>query len=186
MNQNIKVQKITRTAILLAIAIVFQMAGKYMGPNNNFIVGPAVNAVLFVATAVTGLWGGAAISVLAPLISAITNKAAIAPIILAYSPFIAAGNFILVLTFYLLMKKNQITAVIAASVLKAAFLFATIKGFIHFLTPVLDIPSKVATVLVGLFSWPQVVTAVIGGTIALFIIKILKKNLENMPLYCSI
>lgn len=180
MNHSIKVQKITRTAILLAIAIVFQMVGRYMGPNNNFIVGPAINAVLFTATAIIGLWGGAVISVLAPLISAITNKAAIAPIILAYSPFIAVGNFILVLIYYLLMKKNQVAGVIIASILKAVFLFVTIKGFVRFMTPFLDISSKVATVLIGLFSWPQVLTAIVGGGIALFIIKILKKNLENL------
>lgn len=172
-----KIKILTRTAILLAIAVVFQMAGRYMGPQNNFIVGPVVNAVLIIATAATGLWGGAAISVLAPLISAVTNKAPIAPFVLAFTPFIAVGNFILVLAFHLLGKKNKVAALLTGAALKFAFLFASVTVFIRYIGPIIKLPSKTGVVLAGLFSWPQFVTAVIGGILALIVLKALRNNL---------
>lgn len=172
--QNKKIKIITRTAILLALTLVFQMMGRFLGPNNNFIVGPLVNAALIIATAATGLWGGTAISVIAPFVSALTNKAAIAPIILAFSPFIAAGNFILVLFCYLFRNRSRIAGIVIGAVLKFGFLFTAIMLF----TRLADTPSKVAASLVFLFGWPQLVTALIGGAIALAVIRVLGKNLE--------
>lgn len=165
---------IARTGLLLAVVIVFQLLGRFMGPYNNFIVGPVVNAVLIVATAAAGLWSGTAIAVIAPLVSALTNKAAIAPIILAFSPFIAAGNFIIVLSFSLLMKKNKVAAVITGAVLKFGFLYAAITVF----TGLMKLQPKIAATLTTLFSWPQLITALIGGTVALIIIKLLDKQLN--------
>jgi hypothetical protein len=171
---NIKVKILTRTAILLALAIVFQMMGRFMGPNNNFIVGPLVNAVLVVSTAAAGLWGGTAISVIAPFVSALTNKAPIAPIILSFSPFIAGGNFIYVLCYYLFAKRNKIAGVIIGSVLKFSFLFVSITIF----TRLLSINSKQAAMLTAMFGWPQLLTALVGGTIALIVIKSIGRNIE--------
>lgn len=170
----VKTKMITRTAILLALAIVFQMMGRFLGELNNFIVGPLVNAVLLVATAMTGLWGGTAIAVIAPFVSALTNKAEIAPIILQFSPFIALGNFILVLCFHLLRKKSQIAGVAVGAVLKFAVLFASITLF----TRLLSINPKIAALLTTLFGWPQLLTAVVGGAIALIVIKSLKKIID--------
>ena len=76
---------LTRTALLLAAVIAFQLIGKLI-PYNNFIVGPVVNAALLVATAAAGVWSGITISVIAPLVSAFTNKAPIAPLVLGFSP----------------------------------------------------------------------------------------------------
>lgn len=122
----------------------------------------------------TGLWGGAVIAVIAPFVSALTNKAAIAPIILQFSPFIALGNFILVLSFYLLMKKNQVLGVAVGAVLKFAALFAAVTLF----TRLLPIKPQFAVILTALFGWPQLLTAVIGGVIALIVIKSLKKIID--------
>ena len=58
-----RIRFLTRTALLLAVVIAFQVFGK-MIPYNNFIVGPVVNAALLVATASAGLWSGIAISVI--------------------------------------------------------------------------------------------------------------------------
>lgn len=165
---------IVRTALLLALTIVFQMMGRFLGPNNNYIVGPLVNASLLVATAVTGLWGATAISVIAPFVSALTNKAAIAPLILSFSPFIALGNFIYVLCFYLLMKKNKTAGVIVGSIAKFGLLYASISIF----TNVVEVAEKPAAVLNALFSWPQLLTALVGGVIALLVIRALRKSID--------
>ena len=150
------------------------MMGRFLGPNNNFIVGPLVNAVLIIATAAAGLWGGTAIAVIVPFVSALTNKAAIAPIILTFSPFIAAGNFILVLCSHLFMKKNKAVGIGLGAFLKFLFLFASITVF----TSMANIQPKIAASLMLLFSWPQLITAVIGGIIAFIVLKALERQLE--------
>lgn len=173
MNKNLKF--LTRTALLLAVAIAFQFLGRFMGPWNNFIVGPIVNAVLLIAAEITGVLGGVSISVIAPLVSALTNKAAIAPIVLMFSPFIIAGNIILVLAWHFLKKWNKIGAVGVGAVLKFGFLFTAISIF----TQMVAMKPPVAATLVGLFSWPQLLTAAIGGAIALIILPVLKKALKD-------
>lgn len=169
-----RIQVIARTAILLALTIVFQIMGRFLGPNNNYIVGPLVNAALIVATAATGLWGATAISVIAPFVSALTNKAAIAPLILSFSPFIALGNFVYVLCFYLFIKKNRVAGIIIGAIVKFGFLYAAISIF----TRVMDVAEKPAAVLNALFSWPQLVTALIGGVVALLVVKTLNKSID--------
>ena len=168
-----KTRFISRTALLLAIAIAFQIFGKFI-PYNNFIVGPVVNAVLLVAAAAVGLWSGIAISVIAPLVSAFTNKAAIAPLIIGFSPFIIIGNIILVLGFYFLRKKNAVLGVAAGSVLKFGFLYGAISVF----TSLVEMKPPVAATLTNLFSWPQLITALAGGAIAIVILKLAGKRLE--------
>jgi hypothetical protein len=164
---------LARTALLLAVAIAFQIFGKFI-PYNNFIVGPVVNAVLLIATAAAGVWSGISISVIAPLVSAITNKAPIAPLVLGFSPFIIIGNIIIVLAFHFLRKKNAVISVAVGSVLKFGFLYAAISVF----TSVVEMKPQVAATLTGLFSWPQLVTALIGGALALVILKLAGKSLD--------
>lgn len=165
---------LTRTALLLAIAIAFQIFGRFI-PYNNLIVGPIVNAVLIVATYTAGFWSGTSIAVIAPLVSAFTNKAAIAPLIITFSPFIILGNFIIVLAFHLLRRKNMIAGVAAGAVCKFAFLYASIAIF----TSVVKMKPQVAVTLTNLFSWPQLMTAVIGGILALIVITLAGKQLEK-------
>jgi len=165
---------ITRTALLLAVAIAFQIFGKFI-PYNNFIVGPVVNAVLIIATASAGFWSGTAISVIAPLVSAFTNKAPIAPFVIAFSPFIIIGNLIIVACFYLFRKKSKIGGIAAGAVLKFGFLYASVSVF----TSVVDMKPQVASTLVNLFSWPQLLTAAIGGAIALVVLKLAGNAFER-------
>lgn len=169
-----KTKFITRTALLLAIAIAFQIFGKFI-PYNNFIVGPIVNAVLIVATAIAGIWSGTAIAVIAPLVSAFTNKAPIAPLILGFSPFIILGNFVIVLAFHLLRKKNKVLGVILGAILKFAVLYTAITIF----TSAVQMKPQVALTLTNLFSWPQLITALVGGAIALAVLATVGKRLES-------
>lgn len=173
MKKNIRF--ITRTAILLAIAILFQFIGQYIPTYNNFIVGPIVNAVLLIATEITGILSGIVIAVIAPLVSAVTNKSAMGPIVLAFSPFIMAGNALLVLCYALLKKYNKILAVGTGAVLKFGFLYGAIRLF----TSSMNLNEKVAITLTNLFSWPQLLTAVIGGVIALAVFPALKRVVKD-------
>lgn len=162
---------ITRTAILLALTILFQTLGRYipLGQFNQFIVGPLVNACLLVAAAYTGLAGGAAVSVLSPFGAILTG----ATIPLPFAPFIAAGNFILVLAFFLL-KKKPLAGIAAGALLKFGFLTAAVNLFVR----MMGIPENKAAVLVASFSWPQLITAVVGGVLAILVLKALEKAVK--------
>lgn len=163
---------ITRVGILLALTVVFQSLGRFipLGPNGNFIVGPLVNACLLIAAASVGIGAGAIIAVITPFTALLTG-AAIPPL---FIPFIAIGNFLIVLGFYLLMKKSKIAGVILGSVLKFGFLFASIRFFVNFAA----VNPKKAVNLVAMFSIPQLITALMGGVIALIVIRALGKQLQ--------
>lgn len=174
------VKFITRTAILLALTVVFQSMGRfltpYMGTYNSFIVGPLVNACLLIATAIVGIGSGALIALTAPFGAILTGAAVPLP----FAPFIAIGNFLIVLGFYILWKRSQIAGIIVGSLIKFGFLW----GAIFFMIPVLTAgkPAKavaqMTTSLMFTFSWPQLVTALIGGALAIIVLKTIKSNQE--------
>jgi len=161
---------ITRTAILLALTILFQALGRIIpGQFSQFIVGPLVNACLIIAAAYTGLTGGSVVSVLSPFGAILTGAAVPLP----FAPFIAGGNFILVLVFFLL-KKKPLLGIASGAVFKFGFLLASVNLFVW----LMSIPAKKAVLLITAFSWPQLVTAVIGGLLALLVLKALEKALK--------
>jgi hypothetical protein len=147
-----------------------------MGTYNNFIVGPLVNACLLVSTSIVGIWAGVFIALAAPFGAILTGAAVPLP----FAPFIAIGNFLIVLGFYLLMKRSQIAGVIVGSLVKFGFLW----GAIYLMIPVITAgkPAKAAVQMTNslmfTFSWPQLVTALIGGALALIVLKTVGKNME--------
>lgn len=167
-----KIKMLTRTAVLLAVVVVVQMVGRSL-PNNNFIVGPLVNMCLLVAAMTAGLGGGIAIAVLSPFTSLINNHAPLAAALLPFAPFIAVGNILFLVIFYLLYKKAKYAGVVLASIVKFAFLLAAIKVFLN----VFEF-SKFAEKLIALFSYPQLITALIGGFLAIPVIYGVRKALK--------
>ena len=128
MNNN-KIKSITRTAMLLALTIVFQAVGRTfpLGSNSNFIVGPLVNACLVISVTLVGVFGGAVISVLSPFGAILTGASLPLPL----APFIALGNFVLVLAFYIFRKKKAI-AIVLGSVAKFAVIYGSLLYIIPF------------------------------------------------------
>ena len=124
---------------------------------------------VFTAAATTGLWRGSCCysGTFRGYFDRRHHAAALAPIV-------AIGNFILVLLF-VLIKKNQILGIGAGAVLKFAFLFAGVNLFVNWM----GIPAQKATAMIAAFSWPQLVTAAIGGVIALLVIKALDRAVEK-------
>lgn len=174
--KKVNVKSLTRTGILLALVIVVQLIGTFIPvPANSFVVGPLVNACILVATAALGIWGGVAISVIAPFSSLIFNHAGISLVLLPFAPIIAVGNILLALVFFMFYKKNNIIAVGAGSVLKFAFLWSAIVLFLK----ITNITGVVANTFSFLFSWPQLITAVVGGIVALLVVKALGKTIEE-------
>ncbi|MBN1572813.1 MAG: ECF transporter S component [Deltaproteobacteria bacterium] len=159
---------IARTAILLALTAAIQIAGRYftsfLGPMNMFIVGTLVNACLLISVEYAGIKGASVIAFVTPFTAVLTG----APVPIPFLPFIGIGNFILVLVFYLL--KRRIYGIGVGAILKFSFLFASVAIFLK----MTSLPAKLVGALYFAFSWPQIVTALLGGVVYLAVTRVLK------------
>jgi len=142
---------------LLAIALVFQMGGF-----PQFITGPLVNTVLYLAAMIVGWQGGLIIGIFTPVIAAM--RGILPPPLAPLIPFIALGNAILVILFFLLKSKNKIAGIIIASVTKFLVLVSAVNLLVQ-------VPPAIAQMM----SFPQLVSALVGGFIALLVINIFKR-----------
>lgn len=158
MIQQTKINWITRTAILLTIALVFQMAGF-----PQFITGPIVNAILYLAAMSIGWSGGVVIGICTPIIAAM--RGILPPPLAPLIPFIALGNGVLVVLFFWLQAKNRILGIIIASTVKFLILVTGVNLLVQVPPPVIQ-----------MMSFPQLITAVIGGLIALLVEKTVKAS----------
>lgn len=169
---------ITRTAILLALTVLFQslrVLMPFMPANiSQYVIGSLVNLCLIVAAVVVGIRGGCVIAVVAPLIAFFQGFTP-SPILVAP---IALGNLVLVVVVALLYDKNQLTALAAGAVLKFVTLYL---GVVRIVVPLLlpDVNEKIKAVLSVQFSWPQLITASIGGILAVIILPVLKKTIKQ-------
>lgn len=151
-----KIIFISRTGILLAVALVIQMGGF-----PQLITGPLINTVLYLSALLVGGWGGIIVGICTPVIAFI--RGILPPPLGPVVPFIVLGNGILVVIFSLLKEKNKILGIILASLVKYLVLYAAVNY-------VVDVPVKIAQIM-GL---PQLFTAILGGVIALITYKALR------------
>lgn len=172
---------LTRTAILLALLLVLQFATKPLG---QFVTGSCVNLVLAVAALCVGLWSGLLIAVVSPFLAFMLQ---IAPMPITLVPGVAVGNAVLVLVLALaakaLLKKSGSRAVIGryglaagAAVVKFAVLWLVIT---RLLIPLAGLPEQKAAALTATFTWPQLITALIGSLIAMTIAPTLSKAMSG-------
>jgi len=161
-------RKLARAAILLAATAVIQISGRYLagflGPLNIFIIGTFVNACLFIALDYAGFWGATAIALIAPFTALLTG----APIPIPFIPFIGVGNFLLILFFSIL--KKSVVGIFVGALVKFSFLFGSVLFFLK----LMDLSEKVAAGLFFTFSWPQIITALLGGGVYLAAKRVLK------------
>lgn len=155
MEQKTNIRWLTRTAILLAVALVFQMGGF-----PQFVTGPFVNTVLYLASIIVGWQGGVLIGILTPVIAAM--RGILPPPLAPLIPFIALGNVILVILFFWLKSKNKILGILIASAVKFLILVTAVNLLVQ-------VPPPVAQMM----SFPQLLTALIGGFIALIVERLL-------------
>lgn len=176
---NSKVKKLARSGLLLAMALVFQIGGKVLAiPQvSQFVVGPAINAILLISVYACGIEWAIALGVLTPLTAILLRQ--LNPIMLPFTPFIIVGNIIFVLIFWLLKRyktSGAIAGYIGGSFLKYIFLNFSSKT----LVPLFGIgfPKKIYIALVAMMGLPQLITALIGGAVALIIIAIIGNKFE--------
>ena len=174
---------IAETAVMLAMLIALQAITKPLG---QFVTGSCVNAVLGITALVAGVGSGVVVALLSPVFAYFLG---IAPQILTV-PAIMAGNLVFVLLLGLLLRKSaapvwqRVAAWLTAAVAKFAVLYALVVGVIcvvaaDFLLAQGTLKQPMLQALPATFSWPQLVTALIGGGIAILITPLLKKALHR-------
>jgi hypothetical protein len=164
---------ISRTALLLALTVTFQLLRPtFLSPlGSNFVTGSLVNASLATASVMVGAWGGIIISILAPVIAFMQQHIKFVWLV----PIVAGGNAVLVLLYGWWYRKNKWVGIALSSVVKFLVLFLMVKMAVSTLV----VPAPAAKLLTLMFSWPQLVTAVIGGILALPVLQRLHDSNEK-------
>lgn len=166
---------VTQTAVLVALLIVLQATTSAAG---QIVTGSCVNAVLAVAALFGGLWCGLTVAVISPFCAFALG---IGPQLIAIVPAIALGNavYVAVLSF---LNQGQPTASgkvlmwLGASCGKFATLYLVV---VQLLCRVLPLKETQVKTFSTMFSFPQLITALIGGAVALLIVPVLKKALKK-------
>ena len=178
-----KIRWITETAVMLALLVCLQAVTKPMG---QLVTGSCVNAVLAISALVGGLSCGLVVALCSPVLAFLLG---IAPQILTV-PAIMVGNAVFVILLAALADKSgkkigkQVAAWIAAAAAKFAALYAIVVLLIcgilsENLLAAGVLKAPMLNALPATFSWPQLITALIGGAVALSITPVLKKALHK-------
>ena len=177
---NKKLRWITETAIMLALLVSLQALTKGFG---QLVTGSCVNAILAISVLVGGLGSGITVALISPVLAFLLG---IAPQILTV-PAIMAGNAVYVVLLYLIAGKSIVRKVVAwlvAAAAKFAALYAIVVGLIcgvlsSNLLAAGVMKEPMLKALPATFSWPQLITALIGGAVALLIVPVLRKALKK-------
>lgn len=176
-----RIRWMTRTGLLVALLIALQWGTAatqaYAG---QYITGSCVNCVLAVAALFGGLWSGIAVALVSPFCAFLLG---IGPKLIQIVPCIAIGNTAFVLCLYFLLGSRklpvwrQAVALAASAAAKFAVLYSAVVLVVIPIMGSALAPKQVQT-FTAMFSWPQLVTALLGGTAALLILPFLRKAIK--------
>lgn len=173
---------LAETAMMLAVLIVCQAVSK---PAGQIVTGTLVNGVLGVASLVCGVSSGIVIALLSPVVAFLLG---IAPQILTV-PAIMAGNLVFVLILGLRLKQpcgiaHKMIGCVCAAAAKFAVLYGLVVwGICHILAEKLlqsgTLKQPMIKVLTATFTWPQLLTALLGGMGAVCVAALLQKAMRR-------
>ncbi len=169
-----KIHWITRTAILIALLVVMQLVTTPLG--TTIVTGSIVNMLLIVAVMTSGLASGLTVAVISPVMAKLVGIGPLWELI----PFIILGNATLVLLWHIIgnrqMGRQYIAYVAALAVAAVAKFLVLYLGIVQLAVPLLlNLPAQQAAVVSGMFSVPQLFTAMAGGAVATLVLPALKK-----------
>ena len=178
-----KILWITETAVMLALLVALQAFTKPMG---QIVTGSCVNAVLAIAALVGGFGSGITVALISPVMAFLLG---IAPQILTV-PAIMVGNAVYVALLSLIYDKTGAKAVrqsvawLVAAVAKFVTLYLIVVKVIcgvlaDRLMAAGTLKAPMLQALPATFAWPQLITALVGGAVALLIVPILRKALKK-------
>ena len=172
---NRKALWVTQTGVLLALLIVVQAVTAGLG--NTLVTGSLVNLIFAVTTG--GLASGLSIALLSPIFAFMLGIGPAFPQIVFC---IAIGNAILVTIWHFIAgfnKKQGIANFALATVIGALAKFGVLYlSIVQFVVPILlKMPAPKAAMVSGAFSFPQLITALIGGALSILVVPVLSKAL---------
>lgn len=148
-----KIISLTQFIALIGVASIVPLFHQQM------ITGPIVNATLFAAAILLGSQMGIFVGLIPSVIA--LSVGLLSPVLAPMIPYIMISNAILILTFNAFRNRNFWLAVGVASFMKFLFLFSTSS-----LVMSLILKKEMADSVAMMMSWPQLVTALVGGMIA--------------------
>ena len=165
-----KVLWITRTAVLIALTIVLQAATLQLG--NQIITGSVVNLMLIISVMTCGLPTGLTVAAFTPIMPTLLGFGPVWPVV----PFIAVANMALVTVWHFIGNRQMgnkyvsyVVATITGALVKFAVLYFGVVQLAMRFIPGLPQP------LAFMFSYPQIITASIGGVCAIILLPPLLK-----------
>ena len=144
--------RVAQFAIVLALIVSAPLIG------NQIVTGTIVNALLLGSVILFGFGGALSLCFIPSIVSLffVLLPGVMAPMV----PFIIMGNILLIWVFDSLRKKNFFLGLIPGALLKFSFLFLTSTYLIHFF-----IQQAVVSKIAVMMSWPQLITALLGGVV---------------------
>lgn len=169
-----KILWITCTAAFIALLIVMQAATAPLG--NSIVTGSIVNLLLVVSVMTCGLASGLTVAAVSPVMAKFLGIGPLWSLI----PFIAAGNVALALLWHLVgnsRTRHKYTAYLAALLCASVTKFLVLYiGIVRLAVPLfLGLPEAQAAVVSGMFSIPQLITALTGGALAIVLFPRVKR-----------
>ena len=171
---------VTETAAMLALLVAMQWATKPLG---QLVTGSCVNAVLAVTVLLSGLGSGVTVALVSPVMAYLLG---IAPN-LATVPAIMVGNTLFVAAWKLLDGKalwRRCVAWLASAAVKFGALYALVVWVIcgvaaDALLAQGILKAPMLKMLPASFGISQLITALIGGAVALLVVPPIKKALHR-------
>ena len=166
-----------RTAVCLSLLITVQFFTKSLG---QLVTGSCVNLVLAITALIGGVWSGVTVAVLSPFCAFLLG---IGSAFLPMVPCVSLGNTVYALLFALLvgrcLQNKKPVAVYGSMLLAAAAKFATLYVVLVQLVAPVVVPAAKLGAVTASFTWPQLITAAIGGVLACLIAPTLCHALEK-------
>lgn len=156
--------KFTRTAILLALAV----ASQFLKNLSVYITGPIINCILVICVLYCGLGNATVLCVVLPLTSWLITGSPIISAMPVILPCIMAGNLVLVLAVWLSQRggddgKGLIVGMAAGCAVKALLMWLTVSCLVlALLSPDSGLPAPALAAAKLTFSVTQLITAVMG------------------------
>lgn len=171
-----RVLYITETAVMTALLIVLQAATR---PAGQYVTGTCVNAVLALSVLAVGLWSGITVALLSPFFAFLLG---VGPQLFPIAPSIAVGNLVFVLLLWLLAGGRELplwrkgAAWLIAALAKFGVLYLLV---VKLLCVVLPLKEPQITAFTVMFSYPQLITALAGGGVALLLAPLLRRAMKR-------
>ena len=188
-----KIRWITETAVMLALLICLQWVGSFVPDQmtKQLITGTMVNCVLAVTVLVVGMSSGITGAPISPICAFLfgiaPNFITVAPIMLGNSCYVALLHFIIGKSRKFGIR--QILGLVTAAAVKFCVLYVLVVKVVCGMASGALLGKKLGDIVVlappmlkmlpTMFTWPQLITALAGGAIALAILPVLRKALHR-------